>query len=140
MHNYLIQNFSQAPRLRRWLSPQLLEQQVLQQWTITAPIELDGELQGPPLRQGMLVYQGGHPVFIREEFGRLPAREDLITTISIAVNPHITFPLFIPIRHIDVQGLQDEAIRTPYQETTPFLHLINTFERIRPPPSPEQNV
>jgi hypothetical protein len=140
MHNYLILNSIQAPRLRRWMGPKEIQQRVLEGWTLTSPIELDGELQGPLLRQGMLVYQGGHPIFIKEEIGRLPTREDLITTTSVAINPNIKFPLFIPIRHIDVHGLHTEVIRTPFQETTPFLELIAMFQRIRPTPTPVHNV
>ena len=130
MHNYLMQRYPQPPHLRRWMDPHELAQQVLPQWTVSTPISLDGELNGPLLRQGMLVYQGGHAIYILEEFGRLPTREDLISTQSISVHRGNTFPLFIPVQHIDVHGLRQGVLRTPFQETTSLLQLMNAYKRV----------
>lgn len=137
MYNYLLPRFPRAPPIRRWRDRQQMQQEVLTTLRVSNLIALEGDLHGPRLRQGMLVLQGGHLLFILEEFGRLPTRDNLITTLSIAINSGVTFPLFIPIAHIDTQEFSEELANFQFQETVPFLRLMSTHQRIlsNPPPT-----
>lgn len=127
---YLTLNSLRSPRSRQWMSRRQITDQILSQGPAPELITLDGELHGPLLRQGMLVYVGRYPIYIRQEFGRLPTREDLITTDSIVLGPQVAFPLFIPIQYIDVQGLPVSDFRTPFQETTSLLKFMQTYQRL----------
>lgn len=131
MHTYITQKFPRPPQSRRWLNPQRITQEILSRWKISSPIALEGILNGPRLRQGMLVIQGGHTVYIVKEFGRVPSRDDLITTQSIALDSGNPFLLFVPISLIDIHGLHEETLHMPFQETTAFLTLINSFRALR---------
>jgi len=129
MYHYLMQHFPHTPRVRRWRNRFQLERQEHLQGTDINSIELTGELHGPRLRQGMLAYQGGRTLFIREEFGRVLTHTEFITTTSFVVHSRTAVALNIPIQHIDIQGLQDEEFQSPFYETEVFEKTMETYHQ-----------
>ena len=132
MFAYITHLVPRSPATRRWRSRREIADQVLLRFTVSTLQALSGELHGPNIRQGMLVYQGRQAYYIKEEFGRMPTREDLITTLSYALGPQIILPLFIPIQYIDTQGLYDPTFRTPFRETPALTELIQAYQRVLP--------
>jgi len=127
MYHYLMQHFPHTPVVRRWMNRFQLERRVLPESASVPPIELNGELHGPRLRQGMLAYQGGRALFIREEFGRLPTQAEYITAASFVIHSQTAISLHIPIRHIDIQGLQDEEFQSPFHEAECFEENMTVY-------------
>lgn len=140
MYNHIIQKFPRPPKHRRWLDSDEFTREILPQIVVSSPITLEGDLQGPQLRQGMLAIQGGHAIYIQEEYGRFPSRNDLISTHSVALGTGNTFPLFIPIRHMDLQGLHEGSLRESFQETVTFVDVMSFLKQNLPHLNPDEIV
>jgi hypothetical protein len=67
---------------------------------------VDGKLSGPLLRQGIFFIQEDSVIFIGEELGRCPTRDDYLVVIAVRFNnrnpyQYSTFPLYVPIKLIE---------------------------------------
>jgi hypothetical protein len=107
MATYLQDHHIRLPSRRVWDSPQ----QILTIFPATRPpsliITLDGTLSGPRLRPGLFVYQQGHLLYIRREFGRWPAYPNFILTAAIDVRENYQFFLFIADHLFDTTDITD---------------------------------
>jgi len=111
-------NIPNAPPLRRWCKPEEIRQRVIGEVPDSSGIVLQGNVSGLPLRQGQIIIQQEARVYIGEEIGRWPDREDYLLTISIDLNTRRTFSLFIPVDLFDRSYVCDDAPRSPLR--TPF--------------------
>ena len=68
---------------------------------LTEAIILDGYLVGTLLCQGMGIIVDDDVIYIAEELGRWPTREDYVVTFSISMESGNRFRLFIPTRYLD---------------------------------------
>ena len=123
MHRYLRKNYPAPPVLRRWWSVSEMHRKNPPHLKLASLIILQGRLQGPLLRQGMLIKQGHSTYLIHRELGQL--REDLnhIATYSIALHKHAMVPLLIPEEYMDKKGLYVPSQPILIQELTPAARL-----------------
>ena len=130
-----------SPSQRHWSNPQELQQRIMHDPPLTCAIILQGPLSGPPLRQGMIIMQQDSTVYIQEEIGRWPCREDFIATHSVNLQTGTTFRLFIPAHQTYELGIQDDTPRSPFRTPITLTELINHYRAMRSsPPSPPSNV
>jgi hypothetical protein len=78
---YIKDKFSLPPTERHWWDSKRFEERLKTEIPIPRAIVLDGNLSGPLLRQGIMFIQDSNIIFIGEEVGRYPRREDYLTTI-----------------------------------------------------------
>lgn len=133
MHKYLMLRFPRILPVRAWRDPAAFNNDIRPLLDLRYLVRIRGKLHGPFIRQGMLIYQGGHPFLIVEEFGRVPERCDLVATNTIAVASGASFNLYIPIKYIDKAGLRPSQIRDPFQETMPLIKVVQAFNRLSSP-------
>ena len=118
------------PPERRWLNaPQLLERQ---NQPLPRAITLEGNLSGPALRQGMIITQQHHTIYIQEELGRWPTRDDYIATTAYSLTLNIKFRLFIPVHQIDQYGIHDESPLSPFRNPIPLVQIVRDYIRLKP--------
>ena len=128
-YNYLTWRYPRLRLPRTWKTEDDMKEDVEPKLGKISLITLDGTLQGPLLQQGMVIYQGGQPFYIEQEFGRLPRRTDLISTYTIAINQDIGFYLHIPIQYIDTHGLGSETSLLPFQDSVSLHKLMRVYGR-----------
>ena len=121
----------QFPLHRRWLSALDLLQYTTRIRLPPRVITLDGKLSGPPLRQGMIILQRDHLVYLQEEHGRWPTRDDHIFTTAISITQNVPFKLFIPIQYIERGYVYDESHRSLLDNPIPLAHLSNGLGRFK---------
>jgi len=66
-----------------------------------------------------------HLVYLHEEHGRWPTRDDYIFTTAISITQNVPFKLFIPMRFIDRQFVFDESHRSLLDYPISLAHLSN---------------
>jgi len=124
-----------SPSYRRWLSPpDLISLKHLNPLPPRA-ITLSGNLSGPLLRQGMIILQRNYIIYLQEEHGRWPSRDDHILTTAFSITQGVTFKLFIPIHYFDRQGILDESPRSLLENSIPlnlFADGVCHFKTILP--------
>lgn len=130
MYRHIMTLTSPPPPLRRWLHPQQLQEHLSQERPLPHAIILEGDLSGPPLRQGTIIIQNGHIVYIRQEFGRWPTRDDYITTTAISLVLNNSFRLFLPIRQMDRYGIIDNSPPSLFRNPLPLAHVIQEAHRL----------
>lgn len=106
---------------RRWLTPEKLFPLLPTEDPSAPAIILDGNLSGPPLREGILFRQRHHLVYVDKEFGRWPSRDNFIATYAISIPTNVSFRLFLPVQMMDHCGLYDEAPYSPFRRTIPLI-------------------
>ena len=102
---------------------------------ITIPIILQGTLSGPPLRQGMVILQQDGQIYISEEIGRWPTREDLILTVSVNLRTSGTFSLFIPTDLFNHSNMCDYSPHCLLRTLFSLLEVVNKSCSIEHTPS-----
>ena len=80
----------------------------------------------------MLILQQNHLVYIGEEVGRWPSREDYLLTHSISLTTNNSFQLFIPIRQIDRFGIRDDNPLSPFSNPIPLVQIVRDYYRLKP--------
>ena len=118
------------PLERIWSHPQNLPQRMIGNKKLTQAIILDGLLIGPPLTQGMAVVVEDDIIYIHEELGRWPTREDYVVTHSISIHSGNTFRLFIPTHYLSPYNLRDESTPSPLRSPLTISEAIY-FRRTR---------
>ena len=136
-HNYLTWRYPRLNLPRTWKTAEDMTEDVEPKLGKISLIILKGPLRGPLLQQGMVIYQGGQPFFIEQEFGRLPHRADLISTYTFALNQDVGFYLHIPVRHIEIHGLTSEKPLLPFQDDVPLHQLMRVHGRPAPRSHPK---
>ena len=131
MYNYVTTHSSPPPPLRRWMDPQQLTQALSRDPPLHRAIILDGDLSGPPLRQGLLIIQNGNIVYIQEELGRWPSRDNYITTSAVSLSRLNSFRLFLPVHQVDRYGIRDDSPMSPFSNPLPLTLIIQEAERLK---------
>ena len=131
---HLFNRYDTPPPQRLWLRAEDLHQRMVGDH-IERAITLEGTLSGPPLRQGMMVIQRHHLIFIGQELGRWPTHQDYIITYAVDINSGNTFPLFIPLHHIDRYGIHDDNPLSPLCTPIPLASILSISSQI-PSPTP----
>lgn len=141
MHNYIMQHSPPPPPLRQWFHPQQLQNHLSDERPFSHAITLEGEVNGPPLRQGTVIIQNSHVVYIQNELGRWPTRDDYLTTTAISLIFNNSFRLFLPVRQMDRQGLIDYSDPSPFRNPLPLAHIVTRTHQLKDfLPSPSSNV
>ena len=112
-------NLPSLPPTRTWTSSIEIRRRLIGD-RLTKTVVLDATLSGPPLRQGMAIAQLGHLIYIGEELGRWPSRDDLIATISVDLIHGNLFPLFIPVAYFKRLNILDSNTSSPPLSLVPF--------------------
>jgi len=130
-------SISPAPDRRHWCSPKEIDQRMVGEPPLRRAITLQGTLHGPPLRQGMVIFQPNCQIYIGEELARWPTREDYIVTFSVNLKTQTTFRLFIPVDHLDSTGINDDSPRLPLRPISlcEVLHESRRLQHVSIPPS-----
>ena len=125
------------PSRRHWCNPAHIESRIPSTPATERAIVLEGNISGPPLRQGMMICCQDRHIFLGEEIGRWPAREDYLLVIALNFESQSTFRLFIPVSQIDPLCVYDESPRSPLR-TPVSLNEAVTFSRryLHSPDSP----
>lgn len=139
LKTYLYLHCNPPPFERHWLQAEDLKQRMANS-EIKRAITLDGTLSGPSLRQGMVIVQHHHVIFIGPELGRWPTREDYIVTYSFNANSGNSFPLFIPVRHINLFAVREDTPHSPLYVPIPLSDITPVHCKIPFPVPPSQNV
>jgi len=141
MFNYITQHCAlPPPPLRRWRNPSKITTLLPQTPPLRRAIILDGEITGPSLRQGMIFIQNHNIIYIQEEFGRWPTRDDYIVTSAVSLSLNNTFRLFLPVHQVDRYGLLDNSPLSPFNNPLPLTQVIQESRRLKnaiPPPPTE---
>ena len=114
-----------SPSYRRWLSPRDLLS--LKHLNLPPPraITLSGDLSGPPLCQGMIILQKNYLIYLQEEHGWWPSRDDHILTTAFSIKQGVTFKLFIPLHYFNRQNIFDESPRSLLENSIPLTFFAN---------------
>ena len=119
-----------VPTTRHWAdTSQIAEQMTKQPLPLTA-IALDGPLLGPPLKQGMVIAHQSHIVFIQEEHGRWPGREDRLLTTAFNFSTETPFLLLIPLQYIDHTGVHDDTPPSPFQSLVSLQQYLRDADHV----------
>ena len=117
------------PPRRYWCKPEDIKSRIPDTTPRTErAIVLESKISGPPLRQGMMLICQGYRIFLCEEIGRWPTREDYLVLIALNLETQSTFRLFVPISHVDPLCIYDESPRSPLHSPLSLFDAI-TFSR-----------
>lgn len=119
-----------VPANRHWAATSQIAKQMAKQPLPLTAIILDGPLLGPPLKQGMVIARGSQTVFIQEEHGRWPTREDCILTTAFNFSNENPFLLLIPLHHIDPTGIHDDTPLSPFQHPVSLQQYLNDTDHV----------
>lgn len=131
MEQYIDTHSKHTPPHRRWLCASDLIH--LTHHTRLPPrvITLDGNLVGPLLRQGMVIIQKNHIIYLQEEHGRWPTRDNYLFTTAVSITQNVSFKLFIPIHYLDRHYVFDESHRSLLENPIPLALLSNGLCRFK---------
>jgi hypothetical protein len=132
MRQYLHPRYPTPLPNRIWLHPHHLPARMIGENPLFRAIILDGKISGPPLRQGMIALQQKHLIYIGEELGRWPSREDYITTYAVSISTNNSFRLFIPIQLVDRYGIHDSSPLSPFSNPIPLNETVQAYYRLKP--------
>ena len=124
-----------SPILRRWCKPEEILKRIVGEPPEESGVLLQGNLRGPPLRQGMVLVQQEGRIVIGEEIGRWPTREDILLTICFNLDTGNTFCLFIPVDFFDRSQIHDDYPRSPLRTPFSLTEAIRESRRILHNPS-----
>ena len=150
-----LQEFSLLPPPDRvWSKGYIYAERVRQ---VVLPLHatvVHGKLSGPLLRQGMFFIQDRSVIFVAEELGHCPTRDDYLVVIAVRFDnndpqQYSTFPLYLPIKIVEpspprvhAEGpieQRDKVMRCPLDDPVTIVELSRTQRRLRlkqsPPPS-----
>jgi hypothetical protein len=120
------------PPKRHWCHPKDLDKRTPDKPKLESSIVPNGELVGPALRQGMIILQQDCQVYIQEEIGRWPTRDDYLLTLCINLESQHTFRLFIPVSFMDRSAVYDESPRCPLRTPFSLIEAIHYRRSLHP--------
>lgn len=124
MQDHLCKNYPLPPPTRHWQNAAHLLKEFNATYPSFRPIVLDGDIIGPPLQQGMMIYHQGQLIFIQQEHGRWPTRDNYIITTAFRITTKKPFLLFIPLHKINRIGVHDENPLSPFDRTLLLSQFI----------------
>ena len=128
MYSHLTRRLPHIPSPIRWLETRQVENRIVWTWNDSIPLTITGDLQGPPIDRGMLVFRGSRAVYIQEELGYLPTTDTIITASGISLDTETIHPLLIPTRLIANHCLPTPPTRT--QEAQEYIQEMRRYENV----------
>ena len=125
----LQRNLPFPPPQRIWSNPEGLSQRMANELPLTEAIILDGYLVGTLLCQGMGIIVDDDVIYIAEELGRWPTREDYVVTFSISMESGNRFWLFIPTRYLSLRNVDDESPPSPLRSPITISEALDYRRR-----------